>query len=214
MRVHPWSRTPGNRDVVLGALALGAAIAIGATVSRVRYDAMVEEIGRLATRDPLTGLANRRVLEEALPREVARARRTGAPLSVVVLDVDHFKAVNDRYGHPAGDAVLRSVGAALEANTKGYDVAVRLGGDEFAVLLPGCSAPDAGPVAERLLVRAVGGLSDRAVTLSAGYATLSPAMADGPDLMGAADAGLYQAKRTGRARTASVQEPPRAARSA
>jgi diguanylate cyclase (GGDEF)-like protein len=198
----------GDRDVAIGAVAFFAAIVLGATVSRVRYDAMIEEIGHLATRDPLTGLANRRVLDEALPRELARAGRTGAPVSVIVLDVDHFKEVNDRHGHQAGDAVLRRVGAALESNTKGYDVAVRLGGDEFAILLPGCHACDAPAVAERLRERAADVVQGDPVTLSAGYATLTREMADGNELVAAADAGLYAAKRAGRARASSVQHRP------
>jgi diguanylate cyclase (GGDEF)-like protein len=122
-----------------------------------------------------------------------------------VLDIDRFKRVNDVHGHQAGDAVLRSVGAALTANTKGYDVAVRLGGDEFAVLLPGCSAADAANVAERLLLRTVAEVDGHPVTVSAGYASLMGSMVDGHALLAAGDAGLYAAKRSGRARAATVQ---------
>jgi diguanylate cyclase (GGDEF)-like protein len=198
--------TSSNREAAIGAAAFLAAITVAGLVARVRFDARVEEIERLATRDPLTGLANRRVLDETLPREIARAHRTHAPLSAIVVDVDHFKGVNDRHGHQAGDAVLRTVGAALEQNTKGYDVVVRLGGDEFAVLLPGCSAADAAQVAERLLLRSVAEVHGRPVTISAGHATLTDDMADGEALLAVADAGLYAAKRAGRSRAATVQD--------
>ena len=189
---------------VVDALAQAATHAAAA----VRYGTMVEEIERLATRDPLTALANRRVFEDTLPREVARARRTDAPLSLVVLDVDHFKRVNDEHGHQAGDAVLRDIAAALAANTKGFDLVARLGGDEFAVLLPGCTASDAANVAERLRGSEVGTAHGHAVTLSAGYATLTDAMDTGDDLVAAADAGLYVAKRAGRSQVATVDDHP------
>ena len=109
---------------------------------------LLGENERLATRDSLTGLANRRLFDESLQREVARAQRLATPLSLLVLDVDHFKQVNDTYGHQTGDAVLREVSEALVANTKNYDVAARYGGDEFVVLLPGCTREDAMRVAD------------------------------------------------------------------
>jgi len=187
--------------LVVSALAQAAVHA----AASVRYGAMVEEIERQATRDPLTGLANRRVFEDSLPRELARARRAEAALSLVVLDIDHFKDVNDEHGHQVGDAVLREVGAALENNTKGFDVVARVGGDEFAVLLPGCLAGDAPIVAERLRRRAETEVHGRPVTLSAGYATLADHMVVGDDLVADADAGLYVAKRAGRSRVATTE---------
>jgi len=187
---------------VVDALAQAATHAAAA----VRYGTMVEEIERLATRDPLTGLANRRVFEDTLPREVARARRTDAPLSLVILDVDHFKRVNDEHGHQAGDAALRDIGSALAANTKGFDVVARLGGDEFAVLLPGCPASDAASVAERLRAGGASTAHGHTATLSAGYATLTDSMSTGDDLVAAADAGLYVAKRAGRSQVAIADD--------
>jgi len=172
------------------------------TALALRNARLLGENERLATRDSLTGLANRRLFDESLQREVARARRLATPLSLLVLDVDHFKQVNDTYGHQTGDAVLREVSEALVANTKNYDVAARYGGDEFVVLLPGCSREDAMRVAERVrngIARAVG---EAPVTISAGVASVPDNASDAERLMAAADAALYDAKRTGRDRVA------------
>jgi diguanylate cyclase (GGDEF)-like protein len=116
----------------------------------LRNAALLGEVEHLATRDGLTGLPNRRLFEETLSREIARSYRRRVPLSLAVIDVDHFKEINDTASHQAGDEVLRQVGAALVANTKGSDLAARYGGDEFVVLLPDCSADEALGVAERL----------------------------------------------------------------
>jgi diguanylate cyclase (GGDEF)-like protein len=164
---------------------------------------LLSENERLATRDSLTGLANRRLFDESLQREVARAQRLAAPLSLLVLDVDHFKQVNDSYGHQIGDAVLREVADALVANTKSFDVAARYGGDEFVLLLPGCSLADAAGVADRVrdgIARSVG---EAPVTISVGLATMPDNASDAERLMAAADAALYDAKRTGRDRVES-----------
>ncbi len=164
---------------------------------------LLGENERLATRDSLTGLANRRLFDESLQREVARAQRLATPVSLLVFDVDHFKQVNDTYGHQTGDTVLREVADALVANTKNYDVAARYGGDEFVVLLPGCHRDDAMRVAERVrhgIARAVG---EAPVTISAGVATVPDNASDAERLMAAADAALYEAKRTGRDRVSS-----------
>jgi diguanylate cyclase (GGDEF)-like protein len=172
------------------------------TALAFRNARLLGENERLATRDALTGLANRRLFDESIQREVARAQRLAAPLSLLVLDVDHFKQVNDTYGHQTGDAVLREVADALVANTKNYDVVARYGGDEFVVLLPGCHRDDAVGVAERVrkgIARAVG---EAPVTVSAGVATLPDNANDAERLVAAADAALYDAKRNGRDRVA------------
>jgi len=171
----------------------------------LRHRAMVDEIERLATRDALTGLANRRLLEETLDLELARARRESTPLSVVVVDVDHFKDVNDTHGHLVGDEVLREIGAVLDANTKAFDLAARYGGDEFVVLLPGCTRADVEMVAQRLRRAIAAGVQHVPVSVSAGVATLPDDAADGERLLVAADAALYEAKRGGRDR---VSAPP------
>ena len=173
------------------------------TALAVRNARLLDEVERLATRDSLTGLANRRLFDESLHREVARAQRLDAPLSLLVLDVDHFKQVNDTYGHQTGDAVLREVAHALVANTKNFDVAARYGGDEFVVLLPGCSRDDAMRVAQRVRGEIAHQVGEAPVTISAGVATVPDNAVDAERLMAAADAALYDAKRTGRDRVAA-----------
>ncbi len=170
----------------------------------LRHRTLLDEVEFLATRDPLTGLANRRLLEETLGLEARRSLRAGAPLSLLVLDVDYFKEVNDELGHPSGDVVLRAVGEALEAWTKASDLAARLGGDEFAVVLPGCRASDAVRIAERIRSAAVELVAPVHATLSAGVAAIPEHAVSADELMAAADAALYEAKRAGRDRVATA----------
>jgi diguanylate cyclase (GGDEF)-like protein len=164
-----------------------------------------EEVYRLAIQDALTGLPNRRALDEFLGREAVRAERHARPLSVVLLDVDRFKAVNDAHGHLAGDAVLRGVAAALAGLTRAEDLCARYGGEEFALVLVEAGHADALAVAERARaavaarrVRFDG--SELAVTVSAGVATCGGAAATAAELLSAADGRLYAAKRGGRDR--------------
>jgi diguanylate cyclase (GGDEF)-like protein len=173
------------------------------TALALRNARLLDEIERLATRDSLTGLANRRLFDESLRREAARSQRLGSPLSLLVLDVDHFKQVNDSYGHQTGDDVLCDVADALVTNTKNFDVAARYGGDEFVVLLPGCSREDAIGVAQRVRNEIARQVGEAPVTISGGIATMPDNAADAERLMAAADAALYEAKRTGRDRVAS-----------
>ncbi len=166
----------------------------------------LERLAGLARKDPLTGLPNRRALEEELPRAFARAMRAGASLSVVVLDVDRFKEVNDTHGHAAGDAVLAAVAARAAAALRGSDVIARLGGEEFAVLLPGTDLARAAEAAERIRAAVaaepivLGGALALDVTVSLGCAALRPEEDDGRALLARADARLYEAKRAGRNR--------------
>jgi two-component system, cell cycle response regulator len=194
-----WGRGPRARVPGLTVASLVQSVAHAALT--FRNARLLDEVERLATRDELTGLANRRLFEEALTLEVGRHRRTGAPLSLIALDVDHFKAINDAHGHPAGDAVLRTVGAALQKSTKAFDLPARYGGDEFLVLLPGCGKSDVLGVAERLRRAAgQGAVPGVVVTVSAGTATIPNDVEDGAALVTAADAALYAAKRAGRDR--------------
>lgn len=165
----------------------------------------LETAARLATRDPVTGLANRRLFEETLPLEIARAIHEQTPLSLVLLDVDHFKQINDTVGHQMGDAVLRQVGAALVGLTKAHDLAARYGGDEFVVLLPGCAREEVLGVAERVRSSIAGAVDASEVTVSAGVATVPDDADDANGLVAAADDALYIAKRAGRDRAATPE---------
>jgi diguanylate cyclase (GGDEF)-like protein len=165
-------------------------------------------LARLADTDGLTGLHNRRHLDERLAAEVARAARERTPLSLIMMDVDFFKRYNDAYGHAAGDDFLRMVAGVLAATVnRPADLAARFGGEEFAVLLPNTPPDGARGIAEAICrgVRAAGmahGASDIGfVTISAGVATVVPAPGDEPrTLVEAADAALYGAKESGRHR--------------
>lgn len=158
-------------------------------------------------RDPLTGLFNRRYMEETLALEIARASRTGSPLSLVMCDVDHFKRFNDEFGHEAGDAVLHAVAAEMRARFRDGDVVCRFGGEEFTIIAPGSSAA---VLAQRVEVvrQAIseltvhqGGRMLGLTTMSFGIATWEDNMErDGSTLIKAADAALYRAKRDGRNR--------------
>ena len=156
-----------------------------------------------AQRDPLTGLANRRLLETRLNEEFSRSRRYSLPLSLLLLDVDEFKSYNDTFGHPDGDVVLSKVGKLLGEALRGEDLAARYGGEEFAVLLPNTGLEAARQVAERIRKRAEDtAWPRRNITLSVGVAQLEPDTQEASSLISAADAALYAAKRGGRNRVA------------
>jgi len=203
-----WGRGP--RAQIPGVTVETLAQSASQTAAALRNAALLSEIEHLATRDGLTGLANRRLFEETLQREVARSHRRQAPLALVVLDVDHFKDVNDTVGHQAGDAVLREVARAMVGNTKASDLPARYGGDEFVVLLPDCTGDDALAVAERLRAAVAVDVTAVPVTVSAGVGAMPLNAGDGERLVAAADAALYSAKREGRDRSvcsARVAEP-------
>ncbi|MCZ7652869.1 MAG: diguanylate cyclase [Thermoanaerobaculia bacterium] len=170
-------------------------------------EALQESLREQALRDPLTGLFNRRYLEETLERELVRAERAGEPLAAVLLDLDGFKVLNDRLGHAAGDELLRELGLLLRAKTRRSDFACRYGGDEFLVVMPGSSPEEAAARADDLR-RAFAGqyaTSPRqgiACTLSAGVAVYPGHAADLRALLAAADLALYAAKAAGRDRVA------------
>jgi diguanylate cyclase (GGDEF)-like protein len=156
-------------------------------------------------RDPLTGLFNRRYMEETLALEIARSSRSGSPLSLVMCDVDHFKRFNDEFGHEAGDAVLQAVSAEMRSKFREGDVVCRFGGEEFTIIAPGSSASvlvsrvhAVRQVISELLVQQ-GGRTLGSTTMSFGVATWEEGMdRDGTTLIKAADAALYRSKREGR----------------
>ena len=166
---------------------------------QARLERQNERLEELAATDELTGLSNRRGWRRALEVGFALASRRGLPLSLVLLDVDHFKSFNDAFGHPAGDDVLREVGEVLKGHCREHDTAARHGGEEFAVVLLGSGRGEAGDVAERLRCAVAGRpWRHRRVTVSCGVATLGPRMSDASCLVDRADRALYQSKRRGR----------------
>jgi diguanylate cyclase (GGDEF)-like protein/PAS domain S-box-containing protein len=169
-----------------------------------------ERLQRIASQDGLTGLANRRQFDETLDSEFRRASRSGAPLSLLMIDVDCFKAYNDRYGHPAGDRCLKDIAQALkEVAGRPGDLVARYGGEEIAIILPDTPAEGAVTIAERaraavgaLSIPHLGNLAGTIVTISIGVATLTATslLAGSDDLVRVADQALYKAKQTGRDR--------------
>jgi len=172
---------------------------------------LLEQVQRLAATDGLTKIANRRTFESTLEREVARATRSAEHVSLVMVDIDHFKALNDTHGHQAGDEVLRNVAAALSCECRDFDTAARYGGEEFAIILPGCGPSEAADIAERLRRAVSSAPAVVPITASAGVATYPSHAGDADTLVRAADDALYQSKHAGRNRT-SVSEgiPPEA----
>lgn len=159
----------------------------------------------VAMSDPLTGMPNRRFGMQQLKREWERAKRDSSGLAVALIDIDHFKAINDQGGHDLGDAVLREVADTLSEESRAGDVLARVGGEEFLVVLPRADLLTAGAVAERLRI-AVEALppvhlsEDRTLSISVGVAVLEPTMSRVDDLLKAADLALYDAKESGRNR--------------
>jgi diguanylate cyclase (GGDEF)-like protein len=177
------------------------ALELDAGIERAHTHERFTALSRLALTDPVTGLTNRRGGEEALAREVSRARRGGTPLSLVLFDIDHFKSINDQGGHAVGDRVLRGISDILGASQRGSDLAMRWGGEEFLVLLPDVGLSGARTFAERVrehvqnLVVADAGR----ITISAGVAELR-GEEDAAAALARADANLYRAKAAGRNR--------------
>ncbi len=176
---------------VMGLVAAEAAVAIDRA-------ALLERLARMARTDDLTGLPNRRAWDQEMVRELARAKRSEAPLTVAMVDLDFFKAYNDAHGHQGGDRLLKEAAGAWRGVLRETDILARYGGEEFAIALPGCPLAEAEKLVERL--RAV---TPAGESCSAGVATWDgnePAEA----LLGRADQALYEAKQSGRDRTVTA----------
>jgi diguanylate cyclase (GGDEF)-like protein len=181
---------------------------------------LAEEMRGLADTDALTGIANRRAFDDSVAKEFSRAIRNGSPLALLLLDIDHFKAFNDTYGHVEGDRCLQAISTCLKAMCKRpSDLAARYGGEEFAILLPGADLEGAMRVAEslqeRLHLKAIPhrGSAKSYVTASIGVASLSATslLSTPSELVQAADLALYEAKTDGRDRIAVSTAPAKAA---
>lgn len=176
----------------------GAAIAGALSRRRALHERRLEALGR---RDPLTGLGNARLLRERLGYELARHERHHRPLAVLMLDLDGFKGVNDRFGHAAGDEVLRDVGAAISRTVRDQDTVVRQGGDEFCVLAPETDRDAAERLVSRIhdaIAGATAGLPDLSGSLGAAIYPVDAE--DGSQLLERADAAAGEAKRRSRRR--------------
>jgi diguanylate cyclase (GGDEF)-like protein len=197
-----YAPLPGNaiftERTVPAPVMLGTGVAVSLLLGAllwllVQVGTLYREVERLARTDGLTGVANRRGWDDELPRELARATRSGRPLCIALLDLDHFKAYNDRHGHQAGDRLLKAAAAAWQARLRRSDLLARYGGEEFAVLLPDCGLEDALAIAERLRTAQPEG------TCSLGVAAWD-GREDAGQLVDRADRALYAAKAGGRDR--------------
>jgi two-component system, cell cycle response regulator len=195
------SKPPANADEVV----LTVERALEKKFLKDANQRLVRELESLSRKDGLTGVLNRRCFDEALTQELSRARRHGHQLGVVMLDIDHFKAINDAHGHPGGDEVLRSFALTVKQTLREGDTLFRYGGEEFVALLPHADREGAMAAAERIVsaVAAAPVLVDRQsvrVTTSAGVACLGRSTRSGEELLANADSALYEAKKSGRNR--------------
>lgn len=173
----------------------------------VALQAVIDGLCALSSRDGLTGIANQRHFRMVLERELDRVVRTGEPLALLLFDIDHFKRINDRHGHPAGDAVLKALAWLLEGGVRPMDTVARIGGEEWAVVLPSSLAAHALGTAERLRreIEAMPVFLEDGtqidITVSCGGAAIAPWTGISPEaLIAAADRALYSAKQSGRNR--------------
>ncbi len=203
-----------DQPIIEAELKDGDHISVGSCVLKFMDRSSVEaryheELYQLATADPLTDLYNRRQFLELFDREIARAANYKRPLTLLIIDLDHFKLINDQFGHPNGDLVLKKVALALRDHSREEFIIARIGGEEFAIVLPENGLSEATRFADRLrqgmaeLDFVLNGES-RKITVSIGAATWLSSMASTSDLMRAADVQLYRAKQAGRNRVCSA----------
>ncbi|TCR90953.1 GGDEF domain-containing protein [Rhizobium sp. BK376] len=192
--VKPMTSSPRQDEI--GRVVNGVSALI------VELDATLSQLRRQASTDVLTGLGNRRWLREIVGMELQRASREKTPFSVIILDLDHFKRINDQFGHDVGDQVLMMTGATIQHSLRPYDIAARIGGEEFCIVLPRTPAAMAIAIAERLrreiASKSVGPLTAGAITASFGVYRGDPATESLKMMMTAADRKLYAAKNAGR----------------
>jgi diguanylate cyclase (GGDEF)-like protein len=191
--------------VAIGSLSVAAIVV---RMLKERLDEVVRRLSRAAETDPLTGLLNRRGFNDRLAAELERARRAGRPVGVLVGDLDHFKSVNDRFGHAAGDEVLERAAALLYETKRVSDSVARIGGEEFALILPYTGRPGTRALAERVRrrVRESFAEDDVALTMSFGMAVFPDDGEDVEALLRAADRAMYTAKELGRDRSIGADE--------
>ena len=217
-----------DRDLKIKGLEQGACDYVtkpfdaGELIARVRVQLKIrllqdelkrsnEKLQELSNTDPLTMLYNRRYMMSALERELHRAQRKGAPLSLIIMDIDHFKRINDTFGHQQGDVVLMRVAELARQSLRSYDVAARYGGEEFVLILPETSHEEALHVADRLRLAIqqeafAAPINTTRITISMGVASFPcPGLTTIDDLIRAADEALYRAKQSGRNRVVSSQ---------
>jgi diguanylate cyclase (GGDEF)-like protein len=204
--------TPAQREVFL--------YLAGQVSSSIENIALHELVSEQAVTDGLTGLSNSRHFRELMTKEAARAERFDHELSLIMLDIDDFKQINDTYGHLQGDKVLRMVGRVIQMESRGVDEPARYGGEEFVVALPETGIEGALDLAERVRARIeseqvarVGGSGTVSVTASVGAASMHGSDNGAEALIAAADAALYEAKRDGKNRVGSTEVPKAADRS-
>jgi len=191
----------GNALLLFGALAGVSVLSVTFSMNRVQREGrerqLSERIIELAATDGLTGCAVHRVFYERFEEEIARSLRYGYPLSLMLIDVDSFKSINDTFGHLVGDHVLAGIGAMLRTHTRAYDLVGRLGGDEFAVLMSNTEPAAAADLAERIRQEA-SVAAEVSVTLSIGVSGLDPSTPTAEHVLDDADFALYQVKKSGR----------------
>lgn len=190
-------------DIRAALVYMVVALAVHATLVSLVVGRLLAELRHKARHDPLTGLLNRRAIEEAIGTQMQRGRRTGETHSLLMLDVDHFKSINDRLGHSVGDLVLQNVATILQANVRKIDHVARVGGEEFLVLVPGASLDTARPAAERLREQLAADLpqfqeASVSLSVSIGIAQWADHTEDMSQLLVRVDTALYRAKAEGR----------------